>query len=50
MKEQKIEEITKPRDIAILAGLNSPRLSDADNADEETMAELEALEIGRAHV
>ena len=43
MKEQKIEEITKPRDIAILAGLNSPRLSDADNADEETMAELEAL-------
>ena len=43
MKEQKIEDITKPRDIAILAGLNSPRLSDADNADEETMDELEAL-------
>ena len=43
MKEQKIEDITKPRDIAILAGLNSPRLSDADNANEETMDELEAL-------
>ena len=43
MKEQKIEDITKPRDIAILAGLTSPRLSDADNANEETMDELEAL-------
>jgi len=41
MREQKTEEVKKPRDIAILAGLSSPRLD--DNADSETMEELEAL-------
>ncbi len=41
MKEQ--TEIKKPRDIAILAGLSSPRLDAKDNADEESMEELEAL-------
>ncbi len=41
MREQKTEEVSRPRDIAILAGLSSPRLD--DNADSETMAELEAL-------
>ncbi|MDE6879835.1 MAG: GTPase HflX [Oscillospiraceae bacterium] len=35
--------MTKPRDIAILAGLSSPRLDAKDNADEESMEELEAL-------
>ena len=43
MREQKAEELQKPRDIAILAGLSSPRLEARDNADEESMAELEAL-------
>ena len=43
MKERTMQEVKKPRDIVILAGLASPRLDDADNADEETMAELEAL-------
>ncbi len=33
----------KPRDRAVLAGLSSPRLDERDNADEETMEELEAL-------
>ena len=37
------EEIKKPRDIAILVGLSSPRLEAKDNADEESMDELEAL-------
>ena len=37
------EEIKKPRDVAILAGLSSPRLDAMDNADEESMEELEAL-------
>ena len=32
-----------PRDRAVLAGLNSPRLDRRDNADEDTMEELEAL-------
>ncbi len=41
MREQ--TELTKPRDIAILAGLSSPRLDVKDNADEESMEELEAL-------
>ncbi len=41
MREQ--TELTKPRDIAILAGLSSPRLDAKDNADEESMEELEAL-------
>ncbi len=41
MREQ--TELTKPRDIAILAGLSSPRLDVKDNADEECMEELEAL-------
>ncbi|MBD5155687.1 MAG: GTPase HflX [Oscillibacter sp.] len=36
-------EIEKPRDIAILVGLSSPRLEAKDNADEESMEELEAL-------
>ena len=43
MREQTTKEIQKPRDIAILAGLSSPRLDARDNADEETMEELEAL-------
>ena len=43
MREQKTDELKKPRDVAVLAGLSSPRLDRADNADEETMAELEAL-------
>ena len=42
MKEQQTPEIKK-RDRAILAGLSSPRLERSDNADEETMNELEAL-------
>lgn len=33
----------KPRDRTILAGLSSPRLSPADNADEDTLEELAAL-------
>ena len=37
------EEIKKPRDVAILVGLSSPRLDAMDNADEESMEELEAL-------
>ena len=41
MREQ--TELTKPRDIAILAGLSSPRLDVKDNVDEESMEELEAL-------
>ena len=41
MREQ--TELTKPRDIAILAGLSSHRLDVKDNADEESMEELEAL-------
>ena len=41
MREQ--EEIKKPRDIAILAGLYSPRLEAGENADNESMEELEAL-------
>ena len=45
MREQ--TELTKPRDIAILAGLSSPRLDVKDNADEESMEELEAL-VGTA--
>lgn len=36
-------ELEKPRDRTILAGLSSPRLSDADNADEDTLEELAAL-------
>ena len=43
MREQTTQEIQKPRDRAILAGLSSPRLDSRDNADEETMAELAAL-------
>ena len=43
MKETRMEEVNKPRDIAVLAGLSSPRLDPGDNADEETMRELEAL-------
>ena len=41
MKEQ--TETKKPRDVAVLAGLSSPRLETKDNADEESMKELEAL-------
>ena len=46
MRQQTIaqaEEDKKPRDRAVLAGLNSPKLDRRDNADEDTMAELEAL-------
>ena len=44
MKEQKeLLPESEKRDRAILAGLSSPRLNKADNADEETMNELEAL-------
>ena len=41
MREQ--EEIKTPRDIAILVGLSSPRLEAKDNADSESLEELEAL-------
>ncbi len=37
------ETMDAPRDIAILAGLSSLRLDDADNATEETLEELSAL-------
>ena len=47
MREQTTQEIQKPRDRAILAGLSSPRLDAKDNADEESMEELEAL-VGRS--
>ena len=40
MEHQMTEEV---RDRAVLAGLNSPKLSRRDNADEETMEELSAL-------
>ncbi len=43
MREDTLQPIEKPRDRAVLAGLSSPRLDSRDNADEETMAELEAL-------
>ena len=43
MREQTTTQMQKPRDIAILAGLSSPRLDACDNAGEESMAELEAL-------
>ena len=46
MREQTIttaEGLQKPRDRAVIAGLSSPRLDAQDNADEETMVELEAL-------
>jgi len=36
-------ENKQPRDIVILVGLSSPRLDAKDNADEESMNELEAL-------
>ncbi|MBQ9458563.1 MAG: GTPase HflX [Oscillospiraceae bacterium] len=39
-----MNEITeKPRDRAILAGLSSPRLDKKENADEQSLDELEAL-------
>ena len=39
-----MNEITEaPRDRAILAGLSSPRLDRRENADEQSLAELEAL-------
>ena len=41
IKEQKIME--KPRDRAVLAGLNSPKLEKRDNADDATLEELAAL-------
>ena len=41
MEERK--EIENPRDRAILVGLNSPRLDSRENADEESLEELEAL-------
>ena len=39
-----MNEITEaPRDRAILVGLSSPRLERRENADEQSLAELEAL-------
>ena len=39
-----MNEITEaPRDRAVLAGLSSPRLDRKENADEQSLAELEAL-------
>ena len=38
-----LEEIEKPRDRVIIAGLSSPRLEEQDNATEESMDELEDL-------
>ncbi len=45
MREEKqiLQEIQKPRDRVIIAGLSSPRLEEADNASEESMEELEDL-------
>ncbi len=43
MREKGMEEIKKPRDIAVLVGLASPRLEAGDNASEESLEELEAL-------
>jgi len=44
MNEQKREQlIEKPRDRAVLAGLNSPKLDKRDNADDATLEELAAL-------
>ncbi len=40
MEHHTTEEV---RDRAVLVGLNSPKLSDRDNADEDTMEELGAL-------
>ena len=43
MREKGMEEIKKPRDIAVLVGLASLRLEAGDNASEESLEELEAL-------
>ena len=43
MEEKLTTEINKPRDRAILAGLNSPKLSVRENADDATLEELAAL-------
>ena len=43
MEEKNITEMEKPRDRAILAGLNSPKLSRRENADDSTLEELAAL-------
>lgn len=45
MEEKKIRtnEEERPRDRAVLAGLNSPRLDAQDNADDDTLEELAAL-------
>ncbi len=42
-QQQVLEEIEKPRDRVIIAGLSSPRLEEQDNATEESMDELEDL-------
>ena len=41
------EQLEKKRDDAVLVGLRSPVLRE-DNADEESMAELAALEAAEA--
>ena len=43
MEEKLFTEIEKPRDRAILAGLNSPKLSRRENADDSSLEELAAL-------
>ena len=43
MEEKVIAEMEKPRDRAVLAGLNSPKLSRKENADDSTLDELAAL-------
>lgn len=40
---EELQKIEAPRDRAILVGLSSPRLERKENADEESLAELEAL-------
>jgi len=43
MEKNDILQNEPPRDRAVLAGLNSPRLADGDNATDDTMEELAAL-------
>ncbi|MDE7244555.1 MAG: GTPase HflX [Oscillospiraceae bacterium] len=42
-ENDQLQDVQKPRDIVIAAGLSSPRLERRDNATEESMDELEAL-------
>ncbi|MBR2131766.1 MAG: GTPase HflX, partial [Oscillospiraceae bacterium] len=43
MEEKLLTEMEKPRDRAILMGLNSPKLNRRENADDSTLEELAAL-------